>query len=202
MAKIAGETDIDLVTEIIALAFVTDPVWGVAIARPDGSSLHAASFWRPYVEGAMVNSGVYLNDAGTAISVWIRPGCQEMTDDQQARVLEVVESSLPPASTPAMLELWERFDSAHPQDEPHAYLSFLATHPGSRGHGVGQQLLRENLEEFDQQGMPAYLESTNPANNHRYERAGFVSIGQFESTFNSAPIETMWRQARGLASES
>lgn len=193
MAIIAGQADVDRATEIICLAFAADPVWGVAIARPDGDTAHHAALWRPYVEGAMAHSGVYLNDERTAVSVWLPPGCEEMSDAQQAQVLSVVEAALPPASQVAMLELWDRFAAAQPAGAHHAYLSFLATHPDSRGHGVGQHLLRENLEMFDHQGIPTYLESTNPANNHRYERAGFTAIGQFESPFNSAPISRMWR---------
>lgn len=146
----------------------------------------------------MSHSGVYLNDEKSAVSVWIPPGCDEMSEEQGAEVLAVVENFLPAASTTAMLELWDRFAAAQPTGAPHAYLSFLATHPESRGHGVGQQLLRENLEEFDLQGMPTYLESTNPANNHRYKRAGFVQIGGFTSPFDSAPIARMWRPVGGF----
>ncbi len=197
MAIVASAADVDRVTEIIALAFATDPVWGVALARPDGGMNHCAAFWRPYVEGAMLHSSVYLADDASAIAIWVLPGCDEMTKAQEAQVLAVVEGSLPAASTPAMLELWDRFAVARPQEPPHAYLSILATHQESRGRGVGQQLLRENLHAFDAQGLPAYLESTNPANNHRYERAGFSAIGSFDSTFDAAPITTMWRPVGG-----
>jgi GNAT superfamily N-acetyltransferase len=195
MAIIAGANDVDRVTEIISLAFAADPVWGTALARPDGSTDHHAAYWRPYVEGAMQHSGVYLNELASAVSVWIPPGCDELTAKQEAEVLTVVESFLLPTSKLAMLELWERFAAAQPPDEPHAYLSLLATHPNSRGYGVGQKLLGMNLEEWDRHGIPTYLESTNPANNHRYERAGFTVIGQFVSPFNSAPIARMWRPA-------
>ena len=197
MASVASMADIDEVTEIIAAAFTTDPVWGVALARPDGGTEHYTAFWRPYVEGAMRHSSVYLAEGASAVAVWLPPGCDEMTESQEAEVLSVVETSLPAASKPAMLELWDRFTAARPQDEAHAYLSLLAAHPDHRGRGVGQQLLRENLQLFDAQGLPAYLESTNPANNHRYERAGFSHLGQFESTFDSAPIATMWRPVGG-----
>ncbi|MEO7349754.1 MAG: GNAT family N-acetyltransferase [Terrimesophilobacter sp.] len=197
MAITAGGNDIDRATEIIVLAFASDPVWGVATARPDGSTAHHAALWRPYVEGAMRHSGVYLNEERTAVSVWIPPGCDEMSEAHQSKVLSVVEASLPAASVVAMLELWERFAEAQPRGGEHAYLSFLATHPDNRGAGVGQNLLRENLEMFDRQGVPTYLESTNPGNNHRYERAGFATIGQFESIFNAAPISRMWRPVGG-----
>ena len=193
MARLAGVSEVDLVTEIISLAFVNDPVWGVAIARPDSNTQHHFAYWRPWVLGAMRNSGVYLNDDASAVSIWIPPGCDEMTEEQNAEVLAVVEKFLPPESKPAMWELWDRFAAAQPLGGSHAYLSFLATHPDNRGAGVGQDLLRENLEMFDLQGVPTYLESTNPGNNHRYERAGFTTLGRFESVLDSAPISRMWR---------
>lgn len=149
MATLAVADDVDVVTEIITLAFATDPVWAVAIARPDGSAAHHSTYWRPWVDGAMRNSGVYLNDDATAVSIWVPPGCDEMTEEQSALVLAVVENSLPASSKRPMIELWDRFGLAQPSGGEHAYLSFLARHPHSTGHGVGQQLLRENLEEFD-----------------------------------------------------
>ena len=120
MARLTTRGDVDRVTEIIALAFTTDPVWGVALARPDGSTV------------------------------------------------TIVQRFGDPTSKPAMLELWDRFTAARPQDALHAYLSLLA-----------------------------YLESTNLANNRCYERAGFSHLGSFDSTFDSAPIATMWRPVGG-----
>jgi GNAT superfamily N-acetyltransferase len=73
------------------------------------------------------------------------------------------------------------------------YLSLLATHPDHRGQGIGQRLLAENLAEFDAVGLPAYLESTNPANDHRYERAGFRTLGGFRAVIDDAAVSTMWR---------
>jgi ribosomal protein S18 acetylase RimI-like enzyme len=93
------------------------------------------------------------------------------------------------------LELLERFDTAHPKERPHYYLSLLGTHPAHAGRGLGLALLAENLQRIDEEGMPAYLESSNPANNHRYERYGFGKIGEFYPPTSRVPITTMWREA-------
>ena len=58
------------------------------------------------------------------------------------------------------------------------------------------QLLAVNLAVLDAQGIPAYLESSNPVNNHRYERAGFRRIGGFDAVLNDATLSTMWRDPR------
>ena len=96
-----------------------------------------------------------------------------------------------------MTELYERFEATHPRVEPHAYLSLLATHPEHRGRGIGQALLADHLADWDRLGVPAYLESTNPANDHRYERLGFRRVGGFTAVRDDAPITTMWRATGG-----
>jgi len=101
------------------------------------------------------------------------------------------------AGAERLAELYERFEANHPQHEEHAYLSLLATHPDHRGRGIGQRLLGENLEIWDRAGVPCYLESTNPANDHRYERAGFRRLGGFTAVLDGAPVTTMWRPVRG-----
>lgn len=198
--RTATDNDLDRVTETVHLAFLADPVWGLALARPDGSTAHARDFWRQYVRGALRYSTVFLtegiNGEAAAVAVWLPPGGDELSDVQEVEVERIVREHLEPGAAQAMVELWDRIEANHPHDEPHAYLSLLATHPNSRGRGIGQQLLADNLAHFDAAGIPAYLESTNPDNDHRYERAGFQRIGEFSAVLNDAPVTTMWRSAR------
>jgi GNAT superfamily N-acetyltransferase len=185
--------DLGLVTETLSLAFLNDPVWGVALARADGSTDHHAAYWQIYVEGALRYSTVFMIDDASAVSVWIPPGGTDLTDAGEKAIEQLVRATLEPASVRAMFELWERFAANHPHDEPHAYLSLLATHPDHRGQGIGQRLLAEDLSRWDAARTPAYLESTNPGNDHRYERAGFRRIGGFRAVLDDAPVSTMWR---------
>ena len=98
--------------------------------------------------------------------------------------------------TEVLLETFDRFEAAHPRDQPHYYLSLLGTHPEHRGRGLGMGLLAHTLALIDAERMPAYLESTNPANNERYERHGFVQVGEFSLPGDGPPVATMWRQPR------
>jgi len=45
----------------------------------------------------------------------------------------------------------------------------------------------------DAAGVPTYLESTNPGNNHRYERTGYRDVGGFRAVLDDAWITAMWR---------
>jgi GNAT superfamily N-acetyltransferase len=190
----ATASDVDAVTNTIALAFATDPLWGPALARADGSTDHAWGYWRLFVEGALPHGTVFMLEHALSVAVWIPPGESEMSDDAEASLRQIVTDNLNPDGAAAMFELWDRFDGNHPTARPpHAYLSLLATHPDNPGKGLGQQLLADTLDHFA--GLPAYLESTNPVNNHRYERQGFAPIGGFQAVLNDAPVTTMWRDA-------
>jgi hypothetical protein len=56
-------------------------------------------------------------------------------------------------------------------------------------------LLAACLERIDAEHAPAYLESTNPANNPRYMRHGFEPFSEVVLP-NGHVITTMWREAR------
>jgi hypothetical protein len=57
-------------------------------------------------------------------------------------------------------------------------------------------LLADNLARIDSEGMPAYLESSNPENDPRYERLGFERAGEFERPDGRLTCSTMWREPR------
>ena len=55
-------------------------------------------------------------------------------------------------------------------------------------------LLADNLRRIDAEGTAAYLESSNPVNNYRYERLGFVPCGEFELPEDGPDVLQMWRE--------
>lgn len=69
-------------------------------------------------------------------------------------------------------------------------------HPDHRGKGIGMRLLAHGLERIDAEHLPAYLESSNPANNDRYATAGFERHGEFQYPGGGPVVTTMWRPAR------
>jgi GNAT superfamily N-acetyltransferase len=195
--RLARASDLERATETIALAFATDPVWGVALEASDGRTDHLAAYWRMFVEGSHAHGGVWLLDGGAAVSIWVPPGAQELDPAATASLEAFNEATFGDDGAGRLRELFDRFDANHPQTEPHAYLSLLATRPELRGRGIGQTLLADVLGRWDALGVPSYLESTNPANDHRYVRAGFRPIGGFLAVIDGAPITTMWRAVGG-----
>jgi GNAT superfamily N-acetyltransferase len=201
--RVAIAADVDAVTDTIRLAFQEDPVWGPSLALPSGGTDHLQPFWKIYVEGGMRFSTVFVvGDPGgiaQAVAVWTPPGETELSEAQEAAIADLTSGLFPPERSAQLFELYDRFDAAHPHDVQHYYLGLLATHPEFRGHGIAQQLLAANLAHWDARGVPSYLESTNPANLHRYRRAGFESVASFRAVLTDNDISTMWRASRASA---
>jgi hypothetical protein len=62
-------------------------------------------------------------------------------------------------------------------------------------------LLRENLVRIDCEGLPVYLESSNPGNNPRYEALGFRPISSFTAPGGGPAVTGMWRAGSTLTAQ-
>jgi len=152
-------------------------------------------FWRFFIESALRYRWVWVSGDYAAAAVWIPPGESELTAEDDEHV-EPLLRRLIGDRAPDVLALLERFEEAHPRERPHYYLSLLGTHPDHRGYGKGVALLAANLAQSDEAGIPAYLESTNPVNDQRYERLGFVQVGEFAAPHGGPAVACMWRDPR------
>ncbi len=193
-ARSATWADLTAVTETVSLAFHDDPTWSWAFPDESRRQEQYLVFWRFMVAGALRYPWVLMTDACEAVSVWIPPGGTEIAEEDGVRIRPLLDRLVGPRAGEVM-ELFDLFEAAHPQGEPHFYLSLLGTHPLHTGRGIGMALLAESLARIDREGMPAYLESSNPANNHRYQRQGFEAIGEFYAPGGEILVTTMWRDA-------
>jgi GNAT superfamily N-acetyltransferase len=193
--RIATDLDLDGLTSTLTAAFRTDPLWSWAFPEP----ADLAVLWRLYISSALRYPCVWVSGDHAAVSVWIPPNGTELTEEEESRIPSLL-GRLAGARAAEVLELLGRFEANHPRDAPHYYLSLLGTHPDQRGRGLGMGLLAENLTGVDAEGMPAFLESSNPANNHRYERLGFRQIGEFTTPDRTRTVATMWRDGRASPS--
>lgn len=194
-ARVAGADDLDAVAETLALAFRADPVWGWAFPDPDRGLDQLRAVWRFFVTSALDSGWVWLTEGCTAAAVWIPPDRDELRPEDEEPLRRLLEQVLGDGAA-RVLDTQERFEAAHPHDEDHFYLTMLGTHPDHRGRGLGMALLGETLERIDAEGSPAFLESTNPANDRRYEGAGFRRCGSFDLGEDGPDVTQMWREAR------
>ena len=83
--------------------------------------------------------------------------------------------------------------STRPREEPHWYLALIGVDPVRQGHGVGAALLRSRLRRCDEEGRPAYLESSKLENEPLYQHFGFRIAGPLGLPEGAPVVTTMWR---------
>jgi ribosomal protein S18 acetylase RimI-like enzyme len=196
-SRVATEDDIPVVAEIISAAFHEDPVWSWAFPDPVNRQRQYMVWWTLFAQGAVRHNWVWLIGNNASTSIWLPPGCPEMSEQEEAQ-LEPMLQELVGDRTAEVLEGLGLFDSNHPEDECY-YLSLWGTHPDRRGGGIGTALMRDNLARIDEQGAPAYLESSNPVNIGLYESLGFRRHGSFTLPSDGPTVTTMWRDPRPVA---
>ena len=178
----ATESDLEDVTATLTAAFAGDPLWRWAF----GDLADLEVLWRLLIGSALRYPWLRMLDGAAAAALWIPPGGTELTHDEEARLETMLADDV--------LELLDRFEQAHPRERPHYYLSLLGTRPDRRGEGLGMGLLAGCLALFDAEGVPTYLESSNPANDERYEAIGYRKIGSFTTPDDAHTVATMWRE--------
>lgn len=185
----------DYVTQLFALAFFDDPTWGWAFPDAQKRMEQHRLWWSLFMHSALPYGRVWMTDDGGAASLWIPPNRPELSDEDAAR-MEPMLREFVGAHADEVLVLLDRFDANHPRGVAHYYLSLLGTNPDHRGNGKGMGLLAANLAQIDAEGFPAYLESSNRGNDHRYERLGFVQVGEFAAPAGGPTVACMWRDPR------
>jgi GNAT superfamily N-acetyltransferase len=188
--RTATGDDLDALTTLLTAAFDQDPLWRWAFPESGLETL-----WRFLIRSALRYPNTSIAGDFAAAAVWIPPGGVELTEAEEEQVEPLLRGVIGPRAA-EVIELMERFDANHPHDPPHYYLSLLGTDPSRRGEGIGMALLRHNLAQLDTEGMPAYLESTNPLNDARYGSVGFAPHGAFTTPDHERSVTTMWRTAK------
>jgi GNAT superfamily N-acetyltransferase len=192
--RVATAADTESIVSTITTAFFDDPLWGPAFPDEQHRAEQAAVLWRLCVSSALRYPWTLITDGAEAAAVWIPPGGTELTEREEEGLEELLTRTAGTASARSVLGIFDQLEAAHPHD-PCFYLSLLGVHDDHRGGGLGMRLLADSLVRIDALAAPAYLESSNPANNARYESVGFVARDRI-TTATGHVVTTMWRPAR------
>ena len=109
-------------------------------------------------------------------ALWLPPGVHP-----NAEALErVFRDTAKPEHLDDVLATFEKMGEGHP-DEPHWHLPMIGVEPNAQNRGIGGKLMTYGASRCDQEGTPAYLESSNPRNIPLYERHCFEVMGEIRA---------------------
>ena len=173
----------------IVAAFAADPAarW----MYPDaGYDAYFPDFVKAFGGRAVACGTAHMSGDVAGAALWLPPGIHP--DDEGVESL--IRRSTPPHAHQALFAMFEQMGSYHPA-VPHWHLPLIGVHPACQRMGYGAALLRHAVAAIDWQGLPAYLESSNPENIPLYERHGFRALGVIQVA-DSPPITPMLRPPR------
>jgi GNAT superfamily N-acetyltransferase len=187
--------DLPSLVDLCVRAFDDDPVACFMFSGPRRRRAGLRSFFTSQLKHQYLPLGhVFTTTDLGGVGIW---GPPDRVRRPLRELLELVPTApfLVSAHAHRALRLLFEVDSRHPR-EPHWYLATLATEPTRQGTGIGSALLRAQLAEADEHGVPAYLESSKARNVPLYARFGFEVVEEFRSKAAGPPIWRMWREPR------
>lgn len=169
----AVEADVPALTRMLVRAYMDDPV---AVWICKSSAVRAkllASLYSARLRQMLAHDAVWTNAGRSSAAVWIPPEHQRSIIRPTATLLRCFSSPRMMARVPLLAVGFAGMQRKHPRSPPHWYLSLLGTDPDARGNGFGSAVLQPVLEQCDNDGVGAYLESSKPRNLDFYARLGF-----------------------------
>jgi GNAT superfamily N-acetyltransferase len=137
---------------------------------------------------------IFVAENGTSGAVWQPVGRWKVPPADLVRSLPAMLRGFR-SRTPALLGALSAIEKVHPT-EPHYYLEVLGTQQGQQSRGAGSSMIKVVLDRCDQEGVPAYLESSNPRNVPFYARHGFEVTSEVACGKGAPVVTAMWREPR------
>jgi len=190
VTTIAGVDEVDQAIATLVLAFGTDPVARWMYRDPQRYLVYFGRFIRAFAGRAFSTGTAWCVEGNLAAAMWLPPGVKP---DEEA-IASILDESVPRDVMADVNTMFAEMAACHPHD-PHWYLPTIGVEPYLQRKGFGSRLLTETLKQCDQEHMPAYLESSNPANAALYQRFGFDGLGVIR-VGHSPPMVPMLRSAR------
>lgn len=171
----ATPQDADAVVGVITLAFSADPMARWSLPNPRAYLEAMPSVVRAFGERAFDSQSAYCVEGFRGAALWLAPGAEPDGD----RLVSLFQERAPAGVVADLMKVFEQMGQFHPH-EPHWYLPLIGVDPACQGQGLGAALMRHALERSDRDGVPAYLESSNPRNISLYLRHGFEIMGEIQ----------------------
>ena len=186
--------DLQQLVDTLDDSFARDPImnWVMPMTRlyPEFFRLLIADVYLP-------RGIVHMEDQGRGAALWLPPG-ERLEIPPRTALFKLMARLVMHKGLRPLWRMYQQghlFTQHHP-GEPHYYLQFIGCRQRDQGYGIGSALLKHGTRICDEQGMPAYLESSNELNVPLYQRHGFEIIHQQTLPGKGPTAWFMWREPR------
>ena len=187
--------DIPALATALARAFYDDPVASWAW-KPDELRLAALERFQATRMRQLISHGeVWCSDDLSCGALWAPPGHWHSSLKEVAQLVPCFLRPRLFARMPLVAAGWELLERGHPREPAHYYLAVLGTDPAAQGRGIGSAVLRGVLDQCDQDGVGAFLESSKESNIAYYARHGF-RVTEEVRLLRGPSMWRMWRDPR------
>lgn len=188
----ATKRDRSAAADTLGAAFVTDPIMSHMLRDGDNRQRLLRNYFHAELSGDLRHDDHLVFVAADAACVAIWRG----VDRWKTRfpdTLRLVWPGLRAFGPSPGLSLLRKIEAVHPS-EAHYYLDSIATLPTRQGEGLGARLVTVMTDRADAEGLPCYLESSNPVNEPFYRRHGFQVRDELDLGRDVPVMRTMWRE--------
>jgi ribosomal protein S18 acetylase RimI-like enzyme len=186
----ATEESTNRVSEILAEAFSTDPVFNWLSDAPNYNRF-AFDFILPTF---IPNGHVYISDDRNSAAAWLPPG----VEFPASAGIPIMWKTFRAFGFGTLLRFIKilSFVEKHHYKPAHYYLFAIGVTEAAQGKGYGSAQLEKVTALCDEQQVPAYLENSNEKNLELYKRHGF-EVTEVLEVPNGPTIWPMLRLPRG-----
>lgn len=207
--RLVRQRDLRTVTTLLTAAFHEDPLFEWFFPEPVNRPVLTGVWMRNSAELSMATGHALVSAEDSsppaaaqplaaapplAAALWSPPDVELFGPDGfRPRWALLVGAN--PSRVDELREGIHLLGAAHDGLDGHFYLNTLGVDAERRGQGLAQPLMERVLTVADDEGVPSYLESSNPRNLTFYERYGFEVMEEIELP-NGPTIRPMWREPR------
>lgn len=170
------ESRLNEAADALSQAFHDDPLQSYTFPDPEErrrlSPAHFTAILRYGLLTGQVFTGV---EPGSGAAVWMPPGVEGTPELAEAAGLTRLPETIGAGAAGRFSRMIDYAEAVHHRDmtAPHWYVMVVGVAPAFQGQGYGRALLQPMLDRAEIEGLPCYLETTQPKNVSFYQRLGF-----------------------------
>jgi len=196
-ARFLTLADVEPAAQVIAQAFMDDPLIVFVLPRRRSRLKALLAFFRTYGEVSIQNGRGYgVGEPLQGVAYWKSPSQGNISLPLKSLKLFIpLLFTTYPAGYLKAKPVFRQIDALHARHapEPHFYLDNIGVLAEARGQGAASRLIRPVLEKADAEGAPAYTDTATRSNVPVYEHFGFECVEE-------SPVEgtglTIWALKR------